>query len=61
MADALFRELEQTFARKDDAKVEDVVTSIKIALLDVNENPQAALLGQRSLEYAVLAAARRCD
>jgi len=61
MADALFRELEQTFARKDDAKVEDVVTSIKIALLDVNENPQAALLGQRALEYAVLAAARRCD
>ena len=61
MAAQLFSELEQTFARKDDAAVEDVVTRIKVALLDVDPSPQSALLGQRSLEYAVLAAARRSD
>ena len=53
MAAQLFSELEQTFARKDDAAVEDVVTRIKVALLDVDPSPQSALLGQRSLEYAV--------
>ena len=57
MAAQLFSELEQTFARKDDAAVEDVVTRIKVALLDVDPDAQSALLGQRSLEYAVLAAA----
>ena len=36
MAAQLFSELEQTFARKDDAAVEDVVTRIKVALLDVD-------------------------
>ena len=61
MAAQLFSELEQTFARKDDAAVEDVVTRIKVALLDVDPSAQSALLGQRSLEYAVLAAARRSD
>ena len=39
MAAQLFSELEQTFARKDDAAVEDVVTRIKVALLDVNPDP----------------------
>ena len=41
MAAQLFSELEQTFSRKDDAAVEDVVTRIKVALLDVDPSAQS--------------------
>lgn len=61
-AEALYAELEQKYAAGDAAACAELVTSVKLALLDVAPaDAGARVVGLKTLEYAVLLAVRQND